>query len=116
LATSYVKSAKPAIAAVEASKKAFKNLFIQDDYQAKVAQFFGEKLHPRLLYFPDYKVIDGIIDIALTSEARRRRRKRATLATSSRRQKPYEISSIWHSWNQRNWKRWQNLRRVSRRF
>ena len=63
-ASPYVKGAKSGAAALEASKKAFKNLFIQDDYQAKVSQFFGEKLHPRLLYFPDYKVIDGIIDIA----------------------------------------------------
>lgn len=63
-AASYVKKNKTAAVALDAAKKAFKSLFIQDDYQAKVAQVFADKLHPKLLYFPDYKVIDGIIDIA----------------------------------------------------
>src|SRR4029078_5166678 len=49
--------------ALENVKKAFNNLFVQDDYQARAASFFGERMHPRLIYFPDYKVIDGIIDI-----------------------------------------------------
>lgn len=58
------KSKNPTIqAAVDKFKKAYNNLFVQDDYQARSAHFFAEKLHPRLLYFPDYKVIDGIIDV-----------------------------------------------------
>ena len=64
IALPYTKKQTAAGALVDAAKKAFKELFVQNDYQQKAEKLVAEKLHPKLLYFPEYKVIDGIINIA----------------------------------------------------
>lgn len=63
LTTEQFKSDKSVMTSLAAVNKGFQGAFFLTDRQLRTKQFFREKLHPRLIYFPDYKVIDGIIEI-----------------------------------------------------
>ena len=54
---------KPVVVGVENLKNSFKNLFISDDTKKALTSFVQDKLHPKILYFSDYKIIEGIVNI-----------------------------------------------------
>lgn len=63
LTVEHFKGDKTIMGNLGALKKGFRGAFFLDDRQAKTRHFFLMNLHPRLIYFPEYKVIDGIIDV-----------------------------------------------------
>ena len=63
LTIQYFKANKSIMGTMGATKKAFQGAFFLNDRRWKLKQFVLTNLHPRLIYFPEYKVIDGIIDV-----------------------------------------------------
>lgn len=59
----YFKTIKPIQAELEAARKSLKGVFVVDDVQKSLTAFFIEKLHPKLIFFPEYKIIDGIVNV-----------------------------------------------------
>jgi AAA ATPase domain len=59
----HFRSSKAATNAIENVRKAYRALFVLADYPGRAKTFVKDHLHPRVLYFPEYKVIDGIIDL-----------------------------------------------------
>lgn len=66
------RSVRNVIVALDLAKKSFRQLFVMTEYPLRAKLFVEEKLQPRLLYFAEYKVIDGIIDVAQYLQAKRR--------------------------------------------
>lgn len=56
-------SQKTVTASIENLKTSFKALFVSDDTRKALTNFIQDKLHPKLLYFSDYKIIEGIINV-----------------------------------------------------
>jgi hypothetical protein len=63
LTVQYFKAKPSIMGTMGAVKKAFQGVFFLNDRRWKLKQFVLTNLHPRLIYFPEYKVIDGIIDV-----------------------------------------------------
>jgi len=59
----HFKGVKPVQSELDLAKKSFKSVFVVDDVPKRLTSFFIEKLHPKLIFFPEYKIIDGIINI-----------------------------------------------------
>jgi len=59
----HFKGTKAVQVELETARKSFKSLFIVEDVPKRLTSFFIEKLHPKLIYFPEYKIIDGVINV-----------------------------------------------------
>ena len=49
--------------AIEGVRAAFKSLFVAEDTERKLKAFISDKLHPKLIYFSDYRLLEGIINV-----------------------------------------------------
>ncbi len=63
LTSEVFKSDKVVVGSLAMVKKGVQAAYFLAERQPATKFFVREKLHPRLIYFPDYKVIDGIIDV-----------------------------------------------------
>jgi hypothetical protein len=76
-----------------AVRRMFQGAFFLNDRVSRMKQLLREKLHPRLIYFPEYKVIDGIIDVQEYLQRNKSSLSAATLGISFKRRKRSETFS-----------------------
>jgi AAA ATPase-like protein len=94
LIAEYFKNDKVIIGTFGSLKKACQGAYFLNEREQAATFFIKEKLHPRLIYFPDYKVIDGIIDVQQYLQAQEAPQKRSDIGYQF--QKAETIRNLFH--------------------